>query len=80
MKLDLKICLVFSLITYSCGLSLELGAFISGYLLSRSPHRTKALAVVEPLKSLFSIIFFASMGMTLNMNFLVTNAKFLLGR
>ena len=72
-------CLVFSLITYSCGLSLELGAFISGYLLSRSPHRTKALAVVEPLKSLFSIIFFASMGMTLNMNFLVTNAKFLLG-
>jgi Kef-type K+ transport system membrane component KefB len=72
-------CLVFSLITYSCGLSLELGAFISGYLLSRSPHRTKALTVVEPLKSLFSIIFFASMGMTLNTNFLITNAHFLLG-
>eukprot|EP00944_MAST-04C_sp_MAST-4C-sp1_P000237 g237.t1 len=71
-------CLVFSLITYSCGLSLELGAFISGYLLSRSPHRSRALSVVEPLKSLFSIIFFASMGMTLNMHFLISNARFLI--
>jgi Kef-type K+ transport system membrane component KefB len=70
-------CLIFSLITYSCGLSLELGAFISGYLLSRSPHRLGALRVVEPLKSLFSIIFFASMGMTLNMRFLFANAWFL---
>ncbi len=50
-------------ITYASGLSLALGAFLAGLLLSETEYRHEVGSVVEPLKGLFLGIFFISVGM-----------------
>lgn len=51
------------------GLSLSLGAFVAGVLISESPYNKQALAEFTTLREAFLAIFFASVGMLLNLNF-----------
>lgn len=53
------------------GLSLALGAFLAGLVISESAFTHQVLADVLPLRDLFSILFFVSLGMLLNPAFLV---------
>jgi CPA2 family monovalent cation:H+ antiporter-2 len=48
------------------GLSLALGAFVAGILISESDYSQQALADVLPLRDLFSSLFFVSVGMLLD--------------
>lgn len=50
-------------ITYVSGLSMALGAFLAGLLLSETEYRHEIESIVEPLKGLFLGIFFLSVGM-----------------
>lgn len=56
-------------LTSLAGLSLALGAFVAGILLSESDYGQQALADVLPLRDLFSSLFFVSVGMLFNLQF-----------
>jgi CPA2 family monovalent cation:H+ antiporter-2 len=53
-------------LTSQIGLSLALGAFLSGLLISESEYSHSALSSVLPLKDIFLGFFFVSIGMLLN--------------
>src|SRR5919107_240598 len=60
--------------TYLFGLSFALGAFVAGMVLSQSDYSHQALADVEPLRDVFAMLFFVSVGMLLDPAFLLENA------
>lgn len=60
-------------VTYLVGLSFALGAFVAGLLLSESDHAHQALSDIIPLRDLFGMLFFASVGMLLDPNYLMDN-------
>jgi CPA2 family monovalent cation:H+ antiporter-2 len=60
-------------ITYLFGLSFAFGAFAAGIVLSESDYSHQALSDIIPLRDLFGILFFASVGMLLDPAFLIAN-------
>lgn len=56
--------------TYLFGLSFAFGAFVAGMLLSESDYGYQALSDIIPLRDIFSLIFFTSVGMLLDPRFL----------
>ena len=64
----LGICLAVSLLTAAIGLSLSLGAFLAGLLLSGSDYRENLHEAVLPFKDVFTSLFFISIGMLLNIS------------
>ena len=57
-------------ITHQAGLSLALGAFLAGLVLSESDFGNQAASEVLPMKDSFSAVFFVSVGMLLNISYL----------
>ncbi|HIG73683.1 MAG TPA: hypothetical protein EYQ24_03625 [Bacteroidetes bacterium] len=55
------------------GVSLALGAFLAGLLVSESDYAEHALSEVLPLQTLFTAAFFLSVGMLLDPAFLIQN-------
>jgi CPA2 family monovalent cation:H+ antiporter-2 len=68
------ICFGTAWLTALAGLSLALGAFVAGILVSESDYGQQALADVLPLRDLFSSLFFVSVGMLLNVEFALHHA------
>ncbi len=60
--------------TYLAGLSFAFGAFVAGMVLSESDHSHQALSDIVPLRDLFSMLFFVSVGMLLDPAFVLANA------
>jgi CPA2 family monovalent cation:H+ antiporter-2 len=58
-------------LTHLAGLSFAFGAFVAGMVLSESDFGHQALSDIVPLRDLFSLLFFASVGMLLDPAFLV---------
>ncbi|CAN5886712.1 cation:proton antiporter [soil metagenome] len=56
--------------TYLVGLSFAFGAFVAGMVLSESDYSHQALAEVEPLRDVFAMIFFVSVGLLIDPAFL----------
>ena len=56
-------------LTASLGLSLALGAFIAGLVISESEYGIQALSDIVPFRDTFSGIFFTSVGMLLDVGF-----------
>lgn len=52
--------------TYLVGLSFAFGAFVAGMVLSESEYSHQALSDIVPLRDIFSMIFFVSVGMLLD--------------
>nr|WP_275406788.1 cation:proton antiporter [Desulfovibrio sp. JC010] len=52
--------------THSLGLSFAFGAFVAGMVLSESRYAYQALSDILPLRDIFSLIFFASVGMLID--------------
>ncbi|MFB3122957.1 MAG: cation:proton antiporter [Candidatus Binatia bacterium] len=67
------ICLGMAWLTSEAGLSLALGAFIAGLVISESEFSHQIIADILPLRDCFSGIFFISIGMLLNLDFLMHN-------
>ncbi len=64
--------------TYLFGLSFALGAFIAGMVISESDYGYQALSDIIPLRDIFSLLFFASVGMLLEPTFLLLHWKLIL--
>jgi CPA2 family monovalent cation:H+ antiporter-2 len=61
------------------GVSLELGAFLAGLVVSESEYSEQALSEVLPFRFLFNAVFFVSVGMLLDLSFLWQEPLLLLG-
>jgi CPA2 family monovalent cation:H+ antiporter-2 len=64
--------------TYLFGLSFAFGAFVAGMVLSESEYAHQALSDIIPLRDLFGLLFFVSVGVLLDPVFLVRNWKVIL--
>jgi CPA2 family monovalent cation:H+ antiporter-2 len=76
----IAVCFGTAYLTNLAGVSLSLGAFLAGLLVSESRFSHHALGEILPLEILFSATFFVSVGMLLDLHFLATHlAVVLLG-
>lgn len=73
------LCLLAASGTYALGLSFALGAFLAGLIVSESSENHAVFAEIRPLRDIFSIIFFVSLGMLLTPSFLFTHFHQILG-
>lgn len=64
------ICLAVAWMTSSAGLSLALGAFLAGLIISESEYGHQALGNILPFRDVFTSFFFVSIGMLLDVSFL----------
>lgn len=69
----ISICVGTALFTSKLGLSLALGAFLAGVVISESEYSAQAVSDILPFKETFSGIFFISVGMLLNLEFIKNN-------
>lgn len=67
------LCLAIAWLTYRAGLSLALGAFLAGLIISESEYSRQALGGILPFRDVFTSFFFVSIGMLLDLGFLVQN-------
>jgi len=61
--------------THLFGLSFALGAFVVGMVLSESDYGYQALSDIIPLRDIFGLLFFTSVGMLLDVSFLISHIK-----
>lgn len=61
------------MLTHLLGLSFAFGAFVAGMVLSESDYGHQALSDIIPVRDLFALLFFASVGMLLDPGFLLEN-------
>ncbi len=57
-------------VSYQFGLSFAFGAFVAGMVLSESDYSHQALSEIVPLRDVFGMLFFVSVGMLLDLEFL----------
>ncbi len=60
-------------LTSSIGLSLALGAFIGGLIISESDYSEQAFGNIIPFRDVFTSFFFVSIGLLLDLNYIVDN-------
>lgn len=72
------ICLGTAYLTSLAGVSLSLGAFLAGLLVSESRFGQQALGEILPLQIIFSAAFFVSVGLLLDLGFVVMNLPLVL--
>ncbi len=65
----ITICFAVAFLTSKAGLSLALGAFLAGLIISESEYSHQATSIILPFRELFTSFFFISVGMLLNLQF-----------
>ena len=75
----IALCLGVALVTASLGLSIEMGAFVAGLMISEIDYADQALAKVIPLRDTFASLFFASIGMLIDPDILWQNSGIIIG-
>lgn len=73
------LCLGIALVTEKLGLSIEMGAFVAGLMISEVEYADQTLAYVEPIRDVFAALFFAAIGMLIDPLFLWNNLDLILG-
>ena len=74
----IAVCFGTAYLTGLVGVSLSLGAFLAGLLVSESRFSQQAFSEILPLQILFSAAFFLSVGMLLDLQFLFANLPLVL--
>lgn len=67
------LCFATAWMTSAVGLSLALGAFFAGLIISESDYSHQATANILPFREIFISFFFVSIGMLLDLNFFIEN-------
>lgn len=67
------LCFGVAWLTSLAGLSLALGAFLAGLIISESEYSHHALGNILPFRDVFTTFFFISIGMLLDVRFLIEN-------
>jgi CPA2 family monovalent cation:H+ antiporter-2 len=65
--------------TYLVGLSFAFGAFVAGLVLSESDHNHQALGDIIPLRDIFGLLFFVSVGMLVDPAYVRAHLGLVLG-
>ncbi|MBF2047751.1 MAG: cation:proton antiporter [Leptolyngbya sp. IPPAS B-1204] len=73
------LCLGIALLTEYLGLSIEMGAFIAGLMISEVEYADQTLTYVEPIRDIFASLFFAAVGMLIDPVFIWNNLELILG-
>lgn len=71
-------CLLSAWCSDKLGLSLELGSFIAGVMISTTDFAKHTLDQVEPIRNLFAALFLSSIGMLIHVHFLWNHVDILL--
>ena len=74
----LTLCFGVAWLTSHLGLSLTIGAFLAGLIISESEYSNEAVSNIFPFQALFISFFFISVGMLLDMNFVIHHLGFIL--
>ncbi|MGC8718440.1 MAG: monovalent cation:proton antiporter-2 (CPA2) family protein [Thermodesulforhabdaceae bacterium] len=69
----LFLCISTALFTSYIGLSLALGAFLAGVIISESEYASQAISDILPFKESFIALFFISIGMLIDLSFLMAH-------
>lgn len=69
----IAICFAVADLTALAGLSLALGAFLAGLIISESEYSYQATSIILPFRELFTSFFFISVGMLLDFTFFIEN-------
>ncbi|MDH5379240.1 MAG: monovalent cation:proton antiporter-2 (CPA2) family protein [Cyclobacteriaceae bacterium] len=69
----ITICFAVAFLTSEAGLSMALGAFLAGLIISESEYSHQATSVILPFRELFTSFFFISIGMLLDLGFFIEN-------
>ncbi len=72
------LCLGIALLTEYLGLSIEMGAFVAGLMISEVEYADQTLTYVEPVRDIFASLFFAAIGMLIDPVFLWNNLQLIL--
>ncbi|MGF7140671.1 cation:proton antiporter domain-containing protein [Roseimarinus sediminis] len=75
----LLFCLAIALMTSELGMSLAFGAFLAGLMISESEYSHNAFGSLIPFKDTFTSFFFVSVGMLLDLNFVLDHAWMVAG-
>lgn len=75
----LALCFSIALFTSKLGLSLSLGAFLAGLIMSESEYSLNAIEGILPFRDVFTSLFFVSVGMLMDIKFFVANIWMVLG-
>lgn len=75
----MAICFGTAALTNLADVSLALGAFLAGLVVSESHYSDHALSEILPLKTIFNAVFFVSVGMLLDVTFVLEYPLLLLG-
>jgi len=65
----IAMCFVISYLTSQAGLSLALGAFLAGLIISESDYSHQATSTILPFREFFSSFFYVSIGMLMDVSF-----------
>ena len=72
------ICLAIALLTAELGMTLAFGAFLAGLMISESEYSHNVFGNIIPFKDTFTSFFFVSIGMLLDLSFVVDNLQLVL--
>ncbi|SDB25362.1 Kef-type potassium/proton antiporter, CPA2 family [Flavobacteriaceae bacterium MAR_2010_188] len=67
----ITLCFAVAFLTSQAGLSLALGAFLAGLIISESEYSHQATSIILPFRELFTSFFFVSVGMLLDLSFFI---------
>lgn len=74
----ITLCFAVAFLTSEAGLSLALGAFLAGLIVSESEYSHQATSIILPFRELFTSFFFVSVGMLLDLSFFLNNIPVIL--
>lgn len=66
-------CLAMAYLSEEMGLAIELGAFTAGIMLSESRHKSRVEDSISSIRSIFSAVFFISVGMMIHWRYFYQN-------
>jgi CPA2 family monovalent cation:H+ antiporter-2 len=69
----LLVCFSVAMLTHELGMSIAFGAFLAGLMISDSEYSHNAFAKLLPFKDIFTSFFFVSVGMLLDLTFIMDN-------
>lgn len=75
----IALCLGVALVTAQLGLSIEMGAFVAGLTIAELDYSQQVLEKILPLRDTFASLFFASIGMLVEPQFIWENLGLILG-
>ena len=76
--LSFVFCLIVAFIAQIVGISYALGAFLAGVMISESFVNHELFSQMKPIKNIFSVIFFVTVGSLISFSYLMSNILYVL--